>query len=50
MGERLQLLIAEPRLRARVAALARRIDADYAERYLNLRGIYRLIFDGRPEG
>ena len=34
--ERLDLLISERRIRARVAALARRIDADYRGRNLNL--------------
>src|SRR5260370_34887667 len=36
MAERLELLIAERRIQARVAALARRIDADYPGRSLSL--------------
>src|SRR5260370_32505640 len=36
MAERLELLIAERRIRARVAALARRIDAEYAGKTLSL--------------
>lgn len=35
-GERLELLISERRIRARTAALARRIDADYHGRMLSL--------------
>jgi hypoxanthine phosphoribosyltransferase len=36
MAERLELLIPERRIRARVAALARRIDADYRDKNLSL--------------
>jgi hypoxanthine phosphoribosyltransferase len=36
MAERLELLIPERRIRARVAALARRIEADYRDKRLNL--------------
>src|SRR6266849_1141696 len=36
MAERLELLIAERRIQARVAALARRIDAEYAGKALSL--------------
>lgn len=36
MAERLELLISERRIRARVAALARRIDADYRGKKLSL--------------
>jgi hypoxanthine phosphoribosyltransferase len=36
MVERLELLISEPRIRTRTAALARRIDADYRGKLVNL--------------